>query len=325
MSTYSRSALYDGGKAVALSVALGIVIAFLPPISFLAVPAMPIPAAFITWRYGLLRGLVASLLVGVVCTLLTGVYAGLLIFLLTALAGSGAGLALRRGISQFSLFVAMVAIFFATLMLWLGALLLISGETPVSALLTIADAAAEPSRQLYQAIGMSDQDIDSTLAQARDFAAVLPYLAPAVLLVISIVLSGTNLALARRVFERLRQPLPKDFVYRDFRVHWAFAYMMILGLLCQLLTPYVHEAYADAVDLTGANLFIVSEVLFFIQGMAVASFFLWVYKVSRAKKLVVYLCLVLLQATLSLTSWMGLFDTWLDYRRRFIKKNLSRR
>ena len=58
----------------------------------------------------------------------------MLIFLLTAIAGIGAGLALRKGISQFRLFVAMVAIFFATLSLWLGALLLIVGQGPVSAL-----------------------------------------------------------------------------------------------------------------------------------------------------------------------------------------------
>ena len=61
-------------------------------------------------------------------------------------------------------------------------------------------------------------------------------------------------------------------------------------------------------------------MLFFIQGMAIASFFLWAYKVSRVKRVAVYICLVLLQLTLSLTSWMGLFDTWLDYRHRFIKK-----
>ncbi len=325
MSTYSRTALFDGGKAVALSLALGIVIAFMPLLSFIAVPAMPIPAAFITSRYGVAAGLAASFIVGVASIGLTGVYAGLLIFMLTAIAGIGAGVALRRGVSQFRLFVAVALTFSAALLLWLGALLLIIGQGPIEALQSITDAAAEPSRQFYQALGMSEQDIESTLTDARDFASVLPYLAPAVLLVVSIALSGASLALARRVFERLRQPFPRDFVFRDFRVHWGFAYAMIAGLLCQLLlmTPYTPEAYVSAVDLVGANLFIISTVLFFIQGMAVASFFLWAYKVSKVKRSVVYLCLILLQATMSLTSWMGLFDTWLDYRRRFIRKSLK--
>ncbi len=324
MSTYSKTTLIDGGKAVALSVALGVVIAFLPLLSIVAVPAMPIPVAFITSRHGLLAGLAASLLGGAVCVALTGIYAGMLIFMLMALSGIGAGLALRKGVSQFRLFVSMTAIFFATLVLWLGALLLIIGESPVSALQSLADSTAEPSRQVYQALGMSQQDIDASLAQAKDFASILPYLAPGVLLVVSIVFSGASLALARRVFERLRQPFPRDFIFRDFRVHWTFAYVMIAGLLCQLIAPYLSGTYSSPVDITGANLIIVAEVLFFIQGMAIANFFLWAFKVKKARRWIVYICMILLQLTLSLTSWMGLFDTWLDYRRRFIKKNLSR-
>lgn len=330
MSTNSRTALLDGGKAIALSVALGVVIAFMPLLSFLAVPAMPIPVAFMTSRHGVFAGLSASLLVGAACMLLTvglvgpeGVFAGLLIFMLTAIAGMGGGLALRRGVSQFRLFVAMTAIFCVTLFLWLGALLLIVGKDPVSALQAIVDSSVEPSSQVYRAMGMSQQDIDSALSQARDFVSVLPYMAPAVLLVVSIALSGVNLALGRRVFERLRQPFPRDFVFRDFRVHWAFAYALILGLVCQLLAPYAPERYSSVVELTGANLYYIAELLFFIQGMAIAGFFLWAYKVSRVKRVAVYVCLVLLELALSLTMWMGLFDTWLDYRRRFIRKNLS--
>jgi len=327
MSTESRSALQDGGKAVGLSVALGVVIAFVPLFSIVAVPAMPVPAAYITSRYGIYAGLLVSLLTGVVCMALTapvvGFAAGLLIFLLTAIAGLGGGLALRKGVTQFRLFVAMVAVFFAALLLWLAALLLLSGQGPVSAIESLADATTEPSRQLYQSFGMDEQGVDEAIAQARDFALLLPYLAPAVLLVVAIALSGVNLAIGRRVFERLRQPFPRDFVFRDLRIHWVFAYAIITGLLCEFLAPYAPERYVTAVELTGANLFIISEVLFFIQGMAIANFFLWAYKVTKVKRVAVYFCLVLLQLTLSLTSWMGLFDTWLDYRRRFIRKNLS--
>jgi uncharacterized protein YybS (DUF2232 family) len=64
-------------------------------------------------------------------------------------------------------------------------------------------------------------------------------------------------------------------------------------------------------------------VLFFIQGIAIASFFLWAYKVSGVKRAAVYICLVMLELFLSLTSWMGLFDTWFNYRKRFIRKKLS--
>jgi len=327
MTTDSRTVVRDGGKALAASVALGVVIALVPLVSAVAIPAMPIPAAFITSRYGFVAGLLVSLLTGALCLALTvplvGVYAGLLIFMLTVLAGIGGGLALRRGVSQFRLFIAMVAIFFATLFLWLGSLLLIAGQGPVAAMQNLADTNAETSSQIYQAIGMNQPDIDATVSEVRDFITTLPYLAPAVLLIASIAFSGVNLALARRVFDRLSQPFPRDFVFRDLRVHWAFAYAFIVGLLCQLLAPYLADPGATVVDRVGANLYIISEVLFFLQGMAIASFFLWTYKASRPKRIAVYTGLVLLEAVLSLTMWLGLFDTWLDYRRRFTRKKGS--
>lgn len=310
-----------------MSVALGIVMTFLFPLSIVAVPVMPIPAAFITSRHGVRAGLLVSLLTGLLCLGLTlplvGVYAGILIFMLTLVAGTGAGLALRMGISEFRLLIAMAAIFSVTLFLWLGSLLLIVGQGPVDALQSLVDYLAATSGDFYQSLGMSQEEIDVRITQARDFASALPYLAPAVILVMSIVFSSANVAIARRVFDRLSQPFPRDFAFRDFRVHWAFVYMLILGLLFQFLAPYASETYSFGLENVGANLYIVAEVLFFIQGIAIASFFLWAYKVSGVKRTAVYICLVMLELFLSLTSWMGLFDTWFNYRKRFIRKKLS--
>ena len=326
MGTTTKPVLLDSGKAVGASIGLGIVLAYMPMFSVFAVPALPIPAAYITSRYGILAGLAISLVVGAVCMALTvpliGVYAGLLIFMLMAMAGIGAGLALRHGISQFRLFVCMVAVFLAVLFLWLGTLLLIVGKTPVGAIESLVDSTAEPTRQIYTAVGMGQEDIDSMVADFREFASSLPYLAPALLLLVSLVFSWVNLAVARRVFDWLSQPFPRDFTFRNFRVHWAIAYVFILGLLCQLLSPYAPEIYAGAVEVTGANIYLATSAIFFIQGLAVASFFLWSFKQSLGKKVAVYSVLVLLELLLSLTMWMGLFDTWIDYRRRFIRKKM---
>src|SRR5665811_100459 len=179
MSTDSRSALRDGGRAFAFSVALGVVIAYMPLFSIAAIPAMPIPAAFMTSRHGIGSGMLVSLLTGAVCMALTapliGFAAGTLIFLLAAIAGLGGGLVLRKGVTQYRLFISTAAVFFAALLLWLAALLLMSGQGPVSAIESLADSTEEPSRQVYQAVGMNEQDVDEAIAQAREFALLLPY------------------------------------------------------------------------------------------------------------------------------------------------------
>lgn len=327
MSNGTEPVLPDSGKALAASTGLGIMIAFMPLLAVVAVPALPVPVAYIISRHGFLSGLIVSLLAGAICMGLTapllGVYAGLLIFMVLVFAGIGGGLAIKSGMSQFRLFLFMVAIFFVTLFLWLGALLLVTGNDPVSAANALFDTALEPSREIYQQIGLSEQDIESNISDARDFASSLPYMAPSLILMASFLFSGVNLAIARRSFERLHQPFPADFLFRDFRVHWTFAYVFIFGLLCQLLVPYVPDRYSYALELTGANVYLVTSVLFFIQGLAVASFFLRAYKLTRGKRLAVYAGLFLLELALSLTMWMGLFDTWLDYRHRFGKNKMQ--
>ncbi|MHB1361997.1 MAG: DUF2232 domain-containing protein [Thermoleophilia bacterium] len=315
--------LRDSGKAVAASVALGVVIAFLPLLSLIAVPAMLIPAALITSRHGISAGLAVSLLAGAACFVLTGIYAGLLIFLLAALAGAGSGLALRRDAREFRLFMVAAGLLAVVLGLWLGSVLLISGQGPVSAMQSLADQTADSSRQIYQAMGMSQQDIDATLTDMSDFATALPYLAPAVLLVASVLFAGAFIAIARRVFERAGTPFPRDFVFRDMRVHWAFAYATIAGFACLIYAYTVDGTGAEVVYLVGMNLLIASGVMFFVQGLSVVSFTVWHFKLSRAKRAGIYAFVVVLEAFFYTTSLLGLFDIWFDFRRRLIGRKLT--
>ena len=322
MNERTRTVLLDAGKGVMASAAIGIVIAFMPLLSLVAMPAMPVPAAFVTARRGILAGLAVSFVAGAVCIALTGVYAGLLIWLL-ALTGMGAGAALRCGIREFRLFMLAGGLFFAVLVVWLGALLLISGQGPVQAMQSLADQTAEPSRQVYQAMGMSQQDIDSTIAEAADFATALPYLAPAFLFVAAVFLSGAFVAIGRRVFGRFGSPFPRDFTFRELKVHWGFAYATIAGLASLIFAYSQDSAAADAAYLVGMNLLIASGVMFFIQGLAVVSFALWHYKLSRVKRAGIYAVVVVLEAFFYTTSLLGLFDIWFDFRRRLIGRKLT--
>lgn len=319
----SIAALTDGGKAVALSVVLGGVLAFVPIVSVAAVPAMPVPAAFVTSRHGFIPGMLASLAAGLLCTVFAGPFAGLLVTLL-AIVGAVAGVALRAGMPLMKLFLLVAASFLVALLLWSGILLASAGLNPSAAIQQITDQAVQPVSQVYSDLGMDQQSIDDTIQRFRDFTAVLPYLLPALLLVSSLLLSSATVALSRQVFHRLKQPFPDGFSFREFRLHFIFAYGMILGLVLELVSPYIEGSAGDAVNLTGVNLLILMELLFFVQGVAIAYYFMRGFKVARPWRILVYISLAALQILFSLVSWLGLFDTWIDYRRRFGKKGKSK-
>lgn len=317
MSTSSTSAIADGGKAAGLSVLLGLVLAFAPLVSVLALPLLPVPAAYMAARHRAVAGVLTGVLAALVCAPLTGPGFALLVLLLASLVGGGMGAAARSGMSTLRLFCLVAALFLVSAVVWAGVLLALAGAGPVTALNEITGEALDSTRGIYIGMGMDEQSVDELLDQVREFTELLPYLMPGILLIASALLSGSAMAAVRRVFERLRQPFPRDFEFAAFRLHFVFAYGMIAGLACELAAAWLDESYSFTVSLVGMNLIMVTQTLFFIQGLAIAHFFLSLRRTGRGKRVLVFGGLGMMELFLPLVSWLGLFDTWFDYRRRF--------
>ncbi len=315
MTSRSKSAFTESVKAVALSAAFGLSLIFMPLLAVLAVPLIPVPVAHLASRRGPSAGVLAALAVGGICFVLAGPAGALLAFLLTAFVGAGAGLALRRGVSLPMLFLLLAGLFLAAQLIWAAAVLITIRMGPVEAVHSLTDQALQISRQAPSLLAGGN-----SLNQLREFFDLLPYLLPSLVLLASLAFSALSVFFAARVFDRLKQPFPRDFSFRDLRLHFSLAYVMIIGLVCFLVSPYLAVDLAAPVRLAGLNLLIVSETLFFVQALAITIFFLAKLKVSKAKQAIVYVCLVVLQLALSLPSWLGLFDIWIDYRRRFDKR-----
>ena len=315
MGGLSTSALVDGGKAIGLSVLLGVVLAFMPVLSIFAVPLLPIPAAYVAVRHGALPALLSGLAAGALLIVMEPV-SGLLAFLLAALVGTGAGIALRRGAGQTRLLAALTLLFLAAMAIWAGVLMAGAGLGPVAAVHSVTDRAlATVQQQTPSLLGGQDG-----FSQLRDILGLMPYLLPSLFLVTAIAFAALTVLMARPVFSRLGQAFPAGTHFGELRMHYSLAYVMIAGLACYLVSPLVSDSASNTIYLVGLNLLIVSQALFFVQAIAIAYYFLARHNVSRVKKIGVYAGLVLLQMTLSLPSWMALFDIWFDYRRRFAKK-----
>lgn len=315
MTSFSKAASVDWAKAVALSAVFGLVLVFMPLLAVLAVPLVPVPVAYLAVKRGPAASALAALAVGLICFAFAGAPGGLLAFLLAALAGAGAGIALRRGVSQTTLFLLLTALFLAAQLVWAAAVLVAAGMGPVAAVHSVTDQALQISRRAPSLLAGQD-----TIVQLRGFFDLLPYLLPSLLLLASLAFAAVSVFAARHAFDRLQQPFPHGFCFRDLRLHFSLAYVMIIGLICYLVSPYLGGAFAAPARLAGLNFLIVSEALFFVQALAITIFFLARLKVSKTKQAIVYVCLVALQLGLSLPSWLGLFDIWIDYRRRFDKR-----
>ncbi|HZK49405.1 MAG TPA: DUF2232 domain-containing protein [Thermoleophilia bacterium] len=315
MSSFSTGATSEAGKAVALAVVLSALIAYVPVLGAVLMPVLPMPAAYVTFRRGVVVGVAAAFGAGVLSAALTGLGNGLLTFLLSALVGVVVGWALARRLGFSATLLATtvggaVAFAVSTVAAWV-----LAGLDRTQIVKLVDDSLAAASR-LYSSMGVDPAVIESASRQIREWLDIVPYLLPSILGVAGLIMASATLALVAVVFPHLGEKAASGLAFSRFRLHWSASYGFIVGLGLMALGPAL-GAWAEAARLIGLNFFMFFETLFFIQGLSVAHWFVVTRRHGAGVRIAVYGGAVLGQLLLQITSWAGLLDTWFDYRKRF--------
>jgi uncharacterized protein YybS (DUF2232 family) len=213
--------------------------------------------------------------------------------------------------------VMIMLLFLGMILIWFGVYLFRSNIGPVDAVTDFTGALAEQSSGFYETIGFVQGSQEEITAEVRDSAL---HTMPALLLIVAGLMSIITVAFSRYVFGALKQPFPEDIKFSELRLHFGFVYLFIASLAF-LLAGYMMEGSGKTwVEAIGDNLTLVTEALFFIQGLAIAAWFLRRRKASGLMKAGVYFSLSLLEGLLSLVSFLGIFDVFMDFRRRYGSK-----
>jgi len=105
--------------------------------------------------------------------------------------------------------------------------------------------------------------------------------------------------------------LPK---FSLWQIPWYLAYGFIFGLIGVLFGeyfgPYGFFAYA-----VGLNLLLVFGTLYLVQGLAVINFFMDQRSMNSLARGAVVLLAIFIQVLFQGISWLGVFDTWFDFRK----------
>jgi uncharacterized protein YybS (DUF2232 family) len=188
----------------------------------------------------------------------------------------------------------------------------------------LRDTAYQAIDAQYVGMGMSADSAEAASRQFRSMVDAVPYVTPGLLGMSAILLAVCSLGLAYWIFPRVREKVPVSMALSGFRMHWATAYTSIAGL-AMLLFASGDSSWSTAVMYAGINVLLVSQTLFFVQGLAVARWLAVNRHMGPGARVAVYLAAVLGQMLFQLTGLVGLFDTWVDYRKRFALKGLDTR
>jgi uncharacterized protein YybS (DUF2232 family) len=174
-------------------------------------------------------------------------------------------------------------------------------------MLAATDNMLQQARLANTGSAQADERVDQ-------FLAVAPYLVVGMIALWALWVAGLNYLITRYVMGRLGHepdPLPP---FARWRLPWPLAYGFIIGLggvlFQEKLGAYQLLAYA-----AGLNLLLVCGALYLIQGLSIVRFYSAKHKLKPVSQGLLIMAALMLQGAFSGLSWLGLFDTWFDFRR----------
>ncbi len=150
--------------------------------------------------------------------------------------------------------------------------------------------------------------------QARELISLLPFLVIALVLVFSIWSAFAYQLCLEYLSTRAKFDFKKLPKFTEWVVPWPFSYGFIAGLAGVLFYNQFTE-WARFIHGLGLDLLIVFGLLYTIQGVSIVGYYLKNRKLSKPTVVLLAIAAFLIQFIFQVLTWIGLFDTWFDFRR----------
>lgn len=164
------------------------------------------------------------------------------------------------------------------------------------------------SLELYQGIGIPQETIDAISGSLDQIQYVLVRILPSLAAASTLFVAWTNLIAARPIMER------RGLYFPDFGIlnRWRSPEPLIWGVIgCGLIVLLPDTR----IRLLGVNGLLVLLTIYFIQGIAIVSFYFEKKKLPRAIRVGLYMMIAFQQLFLLVIICIGLFDMWINFRK----------
>ena len=169
------------------------------------------------------------------------------------------------------------------------------------------------SLDLYKGIGIPQETIDTISGSFDQIQYVIVGILPSLAAASTLFVAWTNLIAARPIMER------RGLYFPDFgRLNrWQAPEFLVWGVIgCGLIMVMP----VTGIRLIGVNGLLVLLTIYFIQGIAIVSFYFEKKKLPRAIRVVLYMMIAFQQLFLLVIICIGLFDIWINFRKIGINK-----
>lgn len=311
---YSHGGLIQGIVVLSLTF---LVVTLIPLIGPIVVIMIPLPILYYYSLLGRVRGLAALAVAFVaVCGLLGLFGQGANSFVLLMIGFTGVMVAeiLKRRYTLEKTFILAVLVFFSC---GIGVLLsysLLSGMPPWRMVTLYIEGIISENLKLYEQLNIASDQISVIRENAQQITFFLTGIFPALALSGSMITVWLNVLAGRALFRRKRLAF-LDF--GDLSLWKAPEKLVWLLIIAGAMTL----AQIDLLEIVGLNLLIICCMVYLFQGLAIASFFFRTRKIPVIFRWLFYFFIVIQHYLAILVIAFGLFDIWVDFRKRIAGMN----
>lgn len=307
MALLGKELLFDVIKGGVLTLALFLAFVSFPVIGLLPGVFVPLPAIYYYCKRGAVTGLTIFVLTTVVLlimgersvTLLYLLQSGIISLLLPMfyLQGKGAARAIvfTTGINY--LLIVLLAVVYG---IWSGTALQATLQQGIT-------TSTEQAITVYSKQGLSADELEMLSQGIRQAGQLMVKTFPALLLVATGLIASLNFTALLRLATARLPDLPQPGQLQTFRNPDTLVWIVIVSGFSMLLP----QAAAQRMAL---NILIVCSVVYFVQGLAVILVYFQRYSLPALARFFFWLILMFQPYLCMLIAFLGIFDTWGDFR-----------
>jgi uncharacterized protein YybS (DUF2232 family) len=175
----------------------------------------------------------------------------------------------------------------------------------------LADYVADNLRltvKLYEGMGVPRESVDAILNSLEQVQYVLVRIIPALVIMSTLFVSWVNILLARQVFTARKLFFP-DFGPLN---QWKAPELLVWGAIAGAVLLFVP---LRGVKMLGLNVLLILMLVYFFQGIGIASYFFEQKRFPRLLRIFLYSLIALQQVVVLVVIAFGFFDVWVDFRK----------
>ena len=189
-----------------------------------------------------------------------------------------------------------------------------TGISPLRMVETYVAGIIEENLKLYAQMNISDEQVQMIRENAPQLTLFFTGIFPALGLAGIVLMVWINLLAGRRIFQGRVANFPDFGDLTEWKApEWLVWIAIIAG--CMLFVPLEWSA------VVGMNLLIVVCLIYLFHGLAIAAFYFRQKRVPQMFRLLFYGLILIQQYMLIVLVAFGLFDMWVDFRKRIRRIN----